>query len=310
MKQENKASFTHTVTLEEDGLMLHQVLRRQYRFSRRFMTRIKLNRLVTVNGEFIYFTARVKAGDQIVIRMQTEETDHIPPQPVDFTVVYEDEDLIVIDKPPGLVVHPTRGYPDGTLANGLMQYWSERGEKHRMRPVTRLDRDTSGLLVVGKHAYAHAFLAEQMAEKRYERVYLACTHHRFARDRGTVDKAIYIDPEQKISRTVSESGEGYPAVTHYEVVERMAAATLVRLSLETGRTHQIRLHLASIGHPIIGDDVYGTGGDQDLIARQALHATYLKLFHPRHKEWMAWESPLPADMQQLVERLRQADCRS
>ncbi|MFC7441883.1 RluA family pseudouridine synthase [Laceyella putida] len=305
MEQENMTAFTHTVTPAEDGLMLHQVLRKQYRFSRRLMTRMKMNRLVTVNGEFIYFTARVKTGDEILIRMQTEETDHIPPQPIHFAVVHEDEDLIVIDKPPGLVVHPTRGYPDGTLANGLMHYWAERGEKHRMRPVTRLDRDTSGLLVVGKHAYAHAFLAEQMAEKRYERIYLACAHHPFVADRGTINKAIHIHPDQKVYRSVTDADEGYPAITHFEVMERFADATLVRLSLETGRTHQIRVHLSSIGHPIIGDEMYGTKEDRHLISRQALHATYLKLFHPRWKEWMAWESPLPEDMRQLVARLRE-----
>lgn len=303
MEQETLPLFTHTVTPTEDGLMLRQVLRNQYRFSKRLMTQMKREHLVLVNGEFLYFTARVKAGDQIQIQMPKEETDHIVPQPLHFTVVYEDEDLIVIDKPPGLVVHPTKGYPDGTLANGLMHYWRERGEEHRMRPVTRLDSDTSGLLVVGKHAYAHGFLAGQMAEKRYERIYLACTHHRFAEDQGTIDKPIRLQPNRQI-RTVSKTGEGDRAITHFKVVERFKAATLVRLALETGRTHQIRVHLASIGHPIIGDTMYGMSEDPPLISRQALHATYLKLYHPRYRAWMEWESALPADMAELVGRLR------
>ncbi|SEM90979.1 RluA family pseudouridine synthase [Lihuaxuella thermophila] len=301
---DKQTTFYHQVTAEEDGKMLHQVLKNRFRFSRRMMSRLRLNRLVTVNGETIYFTARVSQGDQILIRLPGDETDHIPPQEIDFTVVYEDEDLIVIDKPPGLVVHPTRGYPDGTLANGLMHYWAKRGEAHKVRPVTRLDKDTSGLMVVGKHAYAHAYLAEQMAEKRYQRAYLAVVHHQMERDRGTIDKAIAIDPEQKVYRSVTEEEGGYPAITHFEVVERYPRATLVRLMLETGRTHQIRIHLSSIGHPIIGDDMYGIKEEQPFISRQALHATYLRLFHPRLRVWKEWESPLPSDMQNLIAKLK------
>jgi len=298
-------TFTHQVSAEDDGKMLKQILQNKFRFSRRMLTRLKLHRLVTVNGEYRYMTARVQEGDQIVIRMPEDEVEHIPPQPVDFVVVHEDEDLIVIDKPPGLVVHPTRGYPDGTLANGLMHYWSERGEKHRVRPVTRLDRDTSGLMVVGKHPYSHAFLAEQMAEKRYERTYLAIVHGRMDEDRGTIDRAIRINDDEKQYGSVTEGDEGYAAVTHYEVVMRLPAATLLRLRLETGRTHQIRVHLSSIGHPIIGDFMYGRGEDAEWIHRQALHSTRLRLFHPRHKKWMDFESPMPEDMRQCLEKLKQ-----
>jgi 23S rRNA pseudouridine1911/1915/1917 synthase len=304
METDRPVMFVHRVSAEENGKMLHQVLRNRFRFSKRMMSKLKLGRLVTVNGEVIYFTARVKEGDEIKIRFPEDETDHIPPQPIEFTVVYEDEDLIVIDKPPGLVVHPTRGYPDQTLANGLMHYWAQKGEKHKVRPVTRLDRDTSGLMVVGKHAYAHAFLAEQMAEKRYERSYLAIVHGQMADDHGTINRAIDVDTEKKVYRSVTEGEHGYPAVTHFEVVDRYPEATLLRLRLETGRTHQIRVHLSSLGHPIIGDDMYGTKTDQHLITRLALHATHLRLFHPRLRQWKEWSSPLPEDMRDLVEKLK------
>lgn len=305
MEKQTTTTFVHQVTEDENGKMLHQVLKNRFRFSRRMMSRLKRNRLVKVNGETIYFTARVHMGDRIVIDFLAEETDHIPPQEIQFTVVYEDEDLIVIDKPPGLVVHPTRGYPDGTLANGLMHYWAQCGERHKVRPVTRLDKDTSGLMVVGKHAYAHAYLAEQMAKKRYQRAYLAVVHHQMERDRSTIDAAIGIDEEQKVCRFVVKGEGGYPAITRYEVVERYADATLVRLELETGRTHQIRIHLSSIGHPIIGDDIYGTTTDQHLISRQALHATSLRLFHPRFRVWKEWESPLPEDIQKLIKKCKE-----
>ncbi|TCS95908.1 RluA family pseudouridine synthase [Hazenella coriacea] len=301
MEKQMKLMFEHIVNSQEDGKMLHQVLKNRFKFSRRMMSRLKMNRLVTVNGEVIYYTARVQQGDQIEIQFLVEDAEYIPPQPTEFTVVYEDEDLIVVDKPPGLVVHPTKGYPDQTLANGLMHYWLERGETHKVRPVTRLDKNTSGLMVVGKHAYTHAYLAEQMAEKRYQREYLAWVHHQIIEDQGTIDDPIGMDMSQTIFRSVRE--DGAQAITHFRVIQRWEDATLVRLQLETGRTHQIRIHLSARGYPIIGDDMYGTKEDQHLITRQALHATYLRLYHPRHRKWMEWESPIPEDIQELMKRL-------
>ncbi|MGA8942523.1 MAG: RluA family pseudouridine synthase [Thermoactinomyces sp.] len=294
--------FTHKVSHEDDGKMLKQVLRNTYRFSRRMMSRLKLNQLFTVNGEVRYFTNRVKEGDVIEIFLLEEEPEQICPQPIPFDVVEEDEDLIIIDKPPGLVVHPTYGYPEGTLANGLIYYWKKRGEKRKVRPVTRLDRDTSGLMVVAKHAYAHAFLADQMAKKRYERMYYAIVHGLVQQDTGTMDRAI-LPPGKAGNRSVIME-EGYPARTHFEVIERYNDATLLRLRLETGRTHQIRVHLSSMGHPIIGDTLYGSEDDTLLIGRQALHAAYLRLFHPRFREWKEWESPLPPDFRQLIKKLK------
>ncbi|WP_124728183.1 RluA family pseudouridine synthase [Staphylospora marina] len=307
MEQKETPVFSHRVTAEEDGLMLKQVLRNRFRFSRRLMNKLKMNRLVTVNGEVIWFTARVKKGDLVEIRMPEDRTEHLPPQPVEFRVVYEDADLIIIDKPPGLVVHPTRGYKEGTLANGLMHYWQQRGEHHTMRPVTRLDRDTSGLMAVAKHAQAHWFLAEQMIHKRYEREYQAICHGIPEPPEGTIDAPIGHDPEAGLYRVMTEKEGGYPSVTRYRVLNAWERAALLRLRLETGRTHQIRVHLSSIGHPLIGDPLYGRGEEEGWIGRQALHAARLRLLHPRHREWMEWESPLPADMRRLMERLSESD---
>jgi 23S rRNA pseudouridine1911/1915/1917 synthase len=216
--------------------------------------------------------------------------------------VYEDEDLIVIDKPPGLVVHPTRGYPDGTLANGLMYYWRQQGKSYRFHPVTRLDKDTSGLMVIAKHAYAHAFLAQQMEKKRYERIYLAIAEGIINPDKGSISLPIGFHPENPFARAVVHGEGGAKAVTHYEVLEHYSSASLVRLRLETGRTHQIRVHLSAIGHPLIGDSLYGK--ESPWISRQALHATYLRFFHPRMRIWLEWESPLPEDMRQVIARLK------
>ncbi len=296
----SQATFYHQVDETEHGKMLKQVLTSRFHFSKKMMQRLKQNQLVTVNDQLRYFTERVQAGDQITIRMMREETpDYIEPQEVPFHIVYEDDDLVVVDKPAGIVVHPTRRHPDHTLANGLFYHWKQRGESHKMRPVTRLDKDTSGLLVVAKHAYAHGYFAKQMAKKRYHRTYLAVVHHPMADDDGTIDAPIYRLPDQGTRRQVNfELGER--AITHYQVVRRWEKATLVKLRLETGKTHQIRVHLAWLGHPIIGDPLYGTGTDPHLLQRQALHATHLELFHPRTETWVSWESPLPSDIQGLL----------
>ncbi|MBD1370792.1 RluA family pseudouridine synthase [Hazenella sp. IB182357] len=305
--QKVMTTYSHLVEEQDDGKMLQQVLQNKFRFSRKMMTRMKLSGMVTVNGESMFFTARVHKNDHIRIQIFQEEAAYILPEPVPFVVIDEDEDLLIVAKPPGVVVHPTNGYPNGTLANGVMHYWKERGETYLFRPVTRLDRDTSGLMVIAKHAYAHAFLAEQMKKKRYQRTYYAVCHHPIAQATGTIDMPIDRDPDQPMYRKVVEAGHGYPAITHYEVVEQFSSASWVRLQLETGRTHQIRVHLKAIGHPIFGDTLYGTGDDYLEINRQALHATSLKLFHPRLRTWKEWSMPLPEDMKQLVSQLRSND---
>lgn len=303
---EETTTFTHVVTPEEDGELLETVLRRQFRFSKRMMRILKHEKRVMVNGDWMFFRSRVQEADQIRIELNiAEDVEYIAPEKIPFTVIEEDEDLIVVDKPPNTVVHPTGSHQQGTLANGLVHYWQQRGENHKIRPVTRLDRNTSGLMVLAKHAYGHAFLADQMAKKRYERSYLAVIHGNLIHDQGTIDLPIGKVPDVPLLRFIDFSEEGSRAVTHYEVVERFAHASVLRLWLETGRTHQIRVHLSSIGHPIIGDELYGRGEEeQHLIGRQALHATSLKLYHPRTRDWVEWEAPMPEDLQQLLQTLR------
>ncbi|GGE09622.1 pseudouridine synthase [Marinithermofilum abyssi] len=292
------AVFFHQVRPDEDGKMVQQVLRNRFRFSRRMFRRLKQQRAVEVNGGTVFLTSRVKAGDVIRVRMPEEEKESVSPEPVPIQVVYEDEDVILLDKPPGLVVHPTKGVYSGTLANGLVHYWKERGEDRAVRPVTRLDKDTSGLILFAKHPYAHAFLAEQMERKRYRRDYLALVHGRMKGEGGIIDAPIGRDEQHPTRREVRS--DGAHAVTHYRVLQRWQNATLLRLSLETGRTHQIRVHLAYLGYPIIGDALYGGERSDFPIERQALHAAYLKLFHPRERREVEWSSPLPADMERVL----------
>lgn len=296
--------FTHRVTEEENGKMLQQVLQNKFRFSRKMLRRLRSRRFVTVNGEIRYFSSRVSTDDKILIRIEEEEELYMEPEEMELDIIHEDEDLIVVNKPAGLVVHPTRGHPTGTLANGLLYHWKQRGESRKIRPVTRLDKDTSGIMVLAKHAYAHGFLAQQMRKKHYERYYLAIVDGEMDKTEGTIDLPIGQREEMGIQREIIPVEEGGDeAITHYRVEEQLKGATLLRLWLETGRTHQIRLHLSAIGYPILGDSLYHPK-PHPLIARQALHAVCLRLRHPRSGEWRSWSAPIPEDYQYLLEALR------
>lgn len=295
--------FLHTVKKEEEGKMLRQVLQNRFRFSRRMLRRLRESQGVTVNGRWVYFSSRVTEGDAIKVWMPEDPEPTIPAQPVPLRIVFEDDDLIVLDKEPGQVVHPTKGYRDHTLANGLVYHWQRCGEQRRVRPVTRLDKDTSGLIVFAKHAYAHAFLAKEMGKRRYRREYLALVQGEWPQERGVITAPIGRSPEQPHKRMVRAGGA--EAITRFQVERRLKGATLLRLELETGRTHQIRVHLSHRGYPIVGDSLYGEQAAH--IARQALHAARLRLLHPRDGRERVWESPLPGDMECLVKSFLYCD---
>ncbi len=231
-------------------------------------------------------------------------------QDIDLPVIFEDAALIIIDKPAGLVVHPGNGNESGTLMNALLHHAPALALVPRAGIVHRLDKDTSGLLVVAKTLVAQTDLVRQLQARTVKRHYLALVHGRVAHD-GMVDAPIGRHPVQRIKMAVVRAGAGKEARTHYAVRERFAAATLVECRLETGRTHQIRVHMNSIGHPLVGDATYGKkksgkadAGQLDTFPRQALHAWRLALVHPDGGNEMAWESPLPADFTALLESLR------
>lgn len=226
-----------------------------------------------------------------------------PAAEVDLVVVYEDEALAVIDKPSGLVVHPAPGHPTGTLADGLKQRgttWSLLGGAERAGIVHRLDRDTSGLLVVAKTEAAHRSLARQLSDRTLGRTYWALVHGGFREETGTIDAPIARHPRDRRRMAIVEGGR--EAVTDFRVLERLNGATVLELSLRTGRTHQIRVHLASIGHPIIGDTVYGRA--DPALARPALHAMRLRLVHPTDGSERTFKSPLPAELLAAAAALR------
>jgi 23S rRNA pseudouridine1911/1915/1917 synthase len=266
--------------------------------------------LVTVDGRPGRPGQRVR--DAAVVHVSDGEVDGTAEprparaaQPVDLTVVYEDDALAVIDKPSGMVVHPAPGHPAGTLADGLKQRgttWSLLGGAERAGIVHRLDRDTSGLLVVAKTEAAHRSLARQLSDRSLGRTYWALVHGGFREDTGTIDAPIARHPRDRRHMAIVEGGR--EAVTDFTVVERLAGATVLELSLRTGRTHQIRVHLASIGHPIIGDAVYGR--PDAALGRPALHAMRLRLVHPTDGTERAFESSIPPELTAAADRLRSA----
>jgi len=249
-------------------------------------------------GERIEFDAAAAASPAPTLEHAAED--------IALHVVYEDADLIVIDKPAGLVVHPGNGQPSGTLMNALLHHAPQLVAIPRAGIVHRLDKDTSGLLVVAKTLTAQTDLVRQMQARSVKRHYLALALGTVERD-GTVDAPLGRHAVQRTKMAIVRAG-GKEARTHYAVLERFARATLLECRLETGRTHQIRVHMASIRHPLAGDATYGKArsGDArlDAFPRQALHAWRLALRHPAHGEEMAWESPLPEDFAQLLDDLR------
>ena len=256
---------------------------------------------VTLDGEAAPATRRVRGGERVVVRSEPDPREvAFAPEAIALRVVHEDAAILVVDKPAGLVVHPGSGNWDGTLANALLHHAPQLASVPRAGIVHRLDKDTSGLMVVAKTLTAQAALVRQMQARSVTREYAALASGDIA-TRGVVDAPIGRHPRHRTTMAVVATGK--PARTHFDVVERFGVATLLRCRLETGRTHQIRVHLASLGHPLVGDPAYGRKGGL-AFARQALHAARLALVHPVSGDACRWESPLPQDFEALLSGLR------
>lgn len=262
---------------------------------------------VTVNGKAVKPNAKVAAGDEIEVRIPDPEPVEALPEDIPLDVVYEDADVIVINKPRGMVVHPAVGHSSGTVVNALLYHCRDlSGINGVMRPgiVHRIDKDTSGLLMAAKNDLAHASLAQQLKDHTVLRRYYALAYGVLPHERGTIDAPIGRDKNDRKMFAVTDRGSKR-AVTHFAVLERFDDYTLVELRLETGRTHQIRVHLKYIGHPIVGDPMYGGRAGRTLgMVGQALHAGVLGFVHPRTGETLEFSAPLPADMEHALYTLR------
>lgn len=288
------------------GLRLDQALARLFpQYSRTRLQAWLREGVIALDAKPAAARQTVLGGEQIRLTPPAlPDTDAPQAEKIPLAIVYEDDDLLVIDKPAGLVVHPGAGVHRGTLLNALLAHAPQLAGLPRAGIVHRLDRDTSGLLVVAKTLEAQTSLVRQLAERSMKRVYLAVVHG-VPSAGGMIDQPIGRDLRSRTRMAVTRRGRD--ARTHYQVIERFAAAALIECRLETGRTHQIRVHLQHLGHPIIGDPVYRRGASARLtFGRQALHARELSLVHPRSGKPMTWRAPPPADMKRLIAALRRA----
>ena len=281
----------------------------------RWQTSIKAG-LVQINGNPARAKDHVYPGDNVRAQIAVDTETAASSQDIPLNIIHADADIIVIDKPAGLVVHPAAGNPDGTLLNALLHHFPETAQLPRGGIVHRLDKDTSGLLVIARNLRAHAHLVRQLQERSMGRTYLALCY-RYITAGGTIDQPLGRHPRDRLKMAIREDGKD--AVTHYRIEERYGdIATLLRVNLETGRTHQIRVHLAAQHNPLVGDPLYGLANPpgkgipadirQALIdfPRQALHAAALTLYHPTDDDEHTYTSPLPADMAKLLDTLRNA----
>ncbi|UPM53122.1 RluA family pseudouridine synthase [Gottfriedia acidiceleris] len=260
---------------------------------------------VLVNGEKIKRNYKVKQGDEILVSVPDPKPLEVIAENIPLDVYYEDADVIVVNKPRGMVVHPALGHETGTLVNALMYHCKDlSGINGVLRPgiVHRIDKDTSGLLMVAKNDVAHEKLAEQLRQKTSVRKYIAIVHGVIPHEEGTIDAPIGRDKSDRQSMTVTEDNSK-EAVTHFRVLERFEEFTLVECQLETGRTHQIRVHMKYIGYPLAGDPKYGPRKTLD-IDGQALHAAVLGFNHPRTNEYLEFSAPIPEVLENIIEQLR------
>ncbi|MDT2673613.1 RluA family pseudouridine synthase [Enterococcus dongliensis] len=262
---------------------------------------------VSIDGKPIKANYKVHNGEKIIITIPEPEVLDLVPENLDLTIVYEDEDVVVVNKPQGMVVHPSAGHPNGTLVNGLLyqiKNLSTINDVVRPGIVHRIDKDTSGLLMVAKNDHAHEVLAKQLKDKTSLRKYIALVHGEIPHEKGRIEAPIGRSKVNRKMQAVTE--EGKSAVTHFEVLQRFEGYTLIELQLETGRTHQIRVHMQYIGYPVAGDPLYGP--KKTLKGNgQFLHAKLLGFEHPTTGEMMVFEAPLPEIFKKTLKQLKEKD---
>lgn len=287
------------INKEHQGMIIRDFLQKIHSFSRRMIIDIKNNGgKILVNGcpETVRFP--LKVNDQLTIKLPPEEKGfYMNPENIPLHIIYEDDDVLVIHKKPNMATTPSPHQPYGTVANGVLAYYEEKGIPYTVHVVTRLDRDTSGLLLIAKHRYSHSLLAKSQQGGQITREYKAIIEGHLKQKQGTIMKKIGRKEGSIIERTVSDYGK--EAITHYQMISETKTHSLIHVQLETGRTHQIRVHFSHIGHPLAGDDLYG--GSKQATSRQALHCDYIRFKHPISKKVMSFHTPLPEDMETLMD---------
>lgn len=299
------------VAEEQEGVRIDRYLAETCEnLSRSYIQKLLKDGEVLVDGKAVKASYKVCFGDQVMVDIPEAVEPEILAENMDLDILYEDPDVILVNKPKGMVVHPAAGHYSGTLVNGLMAHCKDQlsGINGVMRPgiVHRIDRDTTGILIACKNDFAHNAVAAQLKEHSITRKYLAVVHGVIKEDQGTVDAPIGRHPVERKKMSINEKN-GRHAVTHYRVLRRFSRYTYIECRLETGRTHQIRVHMASIGHPLVGDEVYGPHKCPFSLQGQTLHAAVFGFVHPRTGEYLEFQAPLPEYFEKLLEKLETGD---
>lgn len=286
---------------KHEGMLLRDYLREVRGFSRRILKAVKFDGgAILVNGIEQSVRYPLSAGDKLMIHFPKESrSNSMQPEPMELSIIYEDNDILVINKASGLPAIPSFHHPNGTLANGLLAHYEKQKSSATVHIVTRLDRDTSGLLLVAKHSYSHSILAAQQQTKAVQRTYQAIVEGCLSKQAGTIHVPIGRKPGSIIEREIRSDGKD--AVTHYKVEKKTTKHSFITVQLETGRTHQIRVHFSGTGYPLCGDTLYG--GSTHLIKRQALHCSLLSFIHPITKELLYFTAELPQDMVNVLQKM-------
>jgi len=294
----------HTIGIDDVGKPVKHILKNKLQLSTRLVKKLKYQSKIFINDVPVRVTHIVNENDKLKVELELEEDcDNIEPQDIPVDIVHEDDCLLVLNKQPGIVVHPTFNHPDSTIANGIVYYLKQQGISKKVRPVSRLDRDTSGIIIFAKNQFAQEMLIRQMQQKIFEKEYLGIVQGIPSNKNGTIDLPIDRKPESIMLRHISDTGA--PSITHYEVLESFIPynAALLRFKLETGRTHQIRVHCQAMGFPIYGDTLYSDSSDL-LISRQALHSHTTKIIHPETQKEVIFTAELPTDINNVLEIMR------
>ena len=298
------------VSPEDAGVRIDKYLAEQLPdITRSYLQKLLKDGSVQMNGKPVKASTKTAVGAVIALTIPEPEEPEILPENIPLDILYEDSDVILINKPKNMVVHPAAGHYTGTLVNALMYHCRGdlSGINGVLRPgiVHRIDKDTTGVLIVCKNDRAHNALAEQLKEHSITRKYRAIVCGNLKEDEGTVDAPLGRHPQDRKKMAIVRSG-GKRAVTHYRVLERFGNDTYIECQLETGRTHQIRVHMASLGHPLLGDEIYGRAKSPFKLEGQTLHAMVLGFIHPTTGEYMEFEAPLPEYFEKLLEKLRKS----
>lgn len=309
MEMEKETVYQVIISEQQEGRRIDQLLSESFaELSRSFLQKLIKDGFITVDGKVC--TSKkllLKKQQNVEIRVPEPEILHVEAEDIPLDIRYEDDDLLIVNKPRGMVVHPAAGNYSGTLVNAVMHHCGDRLSSINgiIRPgiVHRIDKDTSGLLMIAKNDAAHRLLAQQLAEHSITRAYRAIVYNNFKEDEGTVDAPIGRDPKNRLRQAVTQTNSKR-AVTHYRVLERLGAFTYIEARLETGRTHQIRVHMAHIRHPLVGDPLYGPSKNPFGINGQLLHARLLGFQHPATGAYMEFESEPPEEFRQVLDKLK------